>query len=40
MRLYQLTVPKDDAWGVVNQLGELSLASFIDLNKDASPYTL
>ena len=40
MRLYMLTVPKDDAWNVMNEFGDLGLAHFIDLNKDESPYNL
>lgn len=40
MRLYQLTVPKDDAWNVMNEFGDVGLAHFIDLNKDESPFTL
>lgn len=40
MRLYQLTVPKDDAWEIMNDFGENSLSHFIDLNKDEQPYTL
>ena len=33
MSLYQLTVPKDDAWEIMNQLGNLNLAHLVDLNK-------
>lgn len=40
MGLYQLTVPKDDAWDVMNKFGDLGLAHFIDLNKEESPYNL
>ena len=40
MRLYQLTVPKDDAWNVLNELGDVGLAHFIDLCKEESPYDL
>ena len=40
MRLYQLTVPKDDAWNVMNEFGDINLAHFIDLNKEESPYNL
>jgi hypothetical protein len=28
-----MTIPKDDAWDVMNQLGNLNAAHFIDLNK-------
>ena len=34
MRLYQLTIPKDESWNVMNEFGDLALAHFIDLNKD------
>ena len=40
MRLYQLNVPKDDAWNVMNEFGDVGKAQFIDLNKDESPYNL
>jgi vacuolar-type H+-ATPase subunit I/STV1 len=40
MRLYQLTVPKDDAWTVMNEFGDIGYAMFINLNKDESPYNL
>ena len=40
MRLYQLTVPKDDAWNVMNEFGDVALAHFIDLNKEESPNDL
>lgn len=40
MRLYQLSVPVDDAWNVMNQLGDVGHAHFIDLNKNNSPYNL
>jgi hypothetical protein len=35
-----LTVPKDDAWNVMNEFGDTGLAHFIDLNKEESPYSL
>ena len=40
MRLYQMTVPKDNAWNVVNKFGDMGQAQFIDLNKDETPYNL
>jgi hypothetical protein len=40
MRLYQLNVPKDDAWNVMNEFGDIGKAHFIDLNKEDSPYNL
>ena len=40
MRLYQLTVPKDDAWNIMNDFGDIGLAQFIDLNREEVPYNL
>jgi len=40
MKLYQLTVPKDDAQGVMNEFGDIGFAHFIDLNTEESPYNL
>jgi hypothetical protein len=40
MTLYQIAIPKDDAWDVMNQLGNLNLAHFIDLNKGEQPFNL
>lgn len=40
MRLYRLTVPKDEAWNVLNNFGDFGDAQFLDLNKDESPYDL
>jgi len=40
MRLYQMTVHVDDAWNVMNELGDIGLAQFIDLNKEETPYNL
>lgn len=40
MNLYQLQVPKDDAQTVMNDIGDIGLAHFIDLNADESPYSL
>ena len=40
MKLYQLTVPKDDAQSVMNEFGDIGFAQFIDLNQDESPYNL
>jgi hypothetical protein len=40
MKLYQLTVPKDDAQSVMNEFGDIGYAHFIDLNQDESPYNL
>jgi len=40
MQLYQLSVPKDDAWAVMNEFGDIGMSQFIDLNKEESPYNL
>ena len=40
MTLFQLRVPKDDAWDVMNQLGILDVAHFINLNKGEQPFNL
>jgi hypothetical protein len=40
MTLYQLTVAKDDAWDVMNLLGRLQMAHFINLNKAEQPFNL
>jgi hypothetical protein len=40
MTLYQLTVPKDDSWDIMNQLGTLDVAHFINLNKGEQPFNL
>lgn len=33
MELYRLTIPKDDAWRVIESLGNKNVAHFVDLNK-------
>ncbi len=33
MELYRITIPKDDAWRVIEALGTKNFAHFIDLNK-------
>lgn len=40
MKLYSLQIPKDDAWNVMNELGEIGFAQFLDLNKEEGPHTL
>jgi V-type H+-transporting ATPase subunit a len=40
MTLYQIAVPKDDAWEVMNELGNLNVAHFIDLNVGEQPFNL
>lgn len=40
MRLYQLTVNKDNAWTILNDFGDIGHAEFIDFNSTESPYNL
>ena len=40
MTLFQIRVPKDDAWEVMNHLGEMYIAHFINLNKTEQPFNL
>ena len=40
MRLYQLTVSKDNAWDVMNEFGEDGSVQFLDLNRDEQPFNL
>ena len=35
-----MTIPKDDSWRVIESLGNLDLAHFIDLNKNEQPFGL
>lgn len=34
MELYRVTIPKDDAWRVVETLGDMNAAHFINMNRD------
>jgi hypothetical protein len=38
MSLYHLLIPSDEAYPVVNLLGQLSCTQFIDLNPSILPY--
>lgn len=40
MSLYQISIPKDDSWEVINTLGGLNLCHFLDLNKEEQPFLL
>ena len=33
MELYQVTIPNDDAWYIMNQMGNMGTLHFVDLNK-------
>ena len=40
MELYRISIPKDDVWRVVEEIGNRHFAHFIDLNKNAQTHTL
>jgi len=40
MELYRLTIPKDDAWRVIEFLGNKHVAHFVDLNKNEQLFNL
>ena len=40
MKLYQITADKDDANNILNELGDLGVVQFLDLNSDESPFAL
>jgi vacuolar-type H+-ATPase subunit I/STV1 len=40
MNLFQIAIPKDDAWDVMNTLGHMNVAHFINLNKGEQPFNL
>ena len=40
MSLYEITVPKDNWWDIMNELGNLNNMHFIDLNKDEQVFNL
>lgn len=40
MDLYQILVPKDNDWDILNELGHLNCIQFIDLNKGEQPHHL
>jgi vacuolar-type H+-ATPase subunit I/STV1 len=40
MSLFQVTIPKDDSWDVMNSLGDVGMLHFIDLNKGEQPFNL
>jgi hypothetical protein len=40
MDLYRVTIPKDSDWQVLETLGEMGLAHFINMNKDETPFKL
>ena len=40
MYLYKFVVSKDNAWQVINYLGKIQSAHFIDMNKNEQSYKL
>lgn len=38
--MYQVTMPKDDAWFIMNELGNLGSVHFMDLNKGEQTFHL
>ena len=40
MFLYEITIPKDNAWDIMNELGNLNSLHFIDLNRNEQVFTL
>ena len=40
MELYRITVPKDDAYRVIERMGDMAQFHFIDLNKHDQAFSL
>lgn len=40
MALYEISIPKDNAWDIMNELGNLNCLHFIDLNKNEQVFNL
>jgi 5-formaminoimidazole-4-carboxamide-1-beta-D-ribofuranosyl 5'-monophosphate synthetase len=40
MELYRISIPKDDAWKVIEKIGEDNFAHFVDLNKNEKVFNL
>lgn len=40
MVLYEISIPKDNAWDVMNELGYLNIIHFIDLNESEQNFNL
>jgi vacuolar-type H+-ATPase subunit I/STV1 len=40
MELMNINIPKDDAWDVINALGRMNVAHFVNLNKGEQPFNL
>ena len=40
MTLYEITIPKDNSWDIMNELGNLNSLHFLDLNKEEQVFNL
>jgi len=40
MDLYEITIPKDNAWEIMNKIGDIGIMHFINLNKDEQVFNL
>lgn len=40
MQLYEITIPKDNSWEIMNKLGDIGRMHFINLNKDEQVFNL
>lgn len=40
MDLYEIMIPKDNDWDIMNELGKLNCLHFVDLNKGEQPHHL
>lgn len=40
VELYQVTMPKDDAWYIINEIGNNCNVHFVDLNKGEQTFSL
>lgn len=40
MNLYEITIPKDNAWEIMNKLGDIGQMHFINLNKEEQVFNL
>lgn len=40
MALYEISIPKDNAWDIMDKLGMIKSMHFIDLNKNEQVFTL
>jgi hypothetical protein len=40
VELYQVTLPKDDAWYIINEMGAIGNVHFVDLNKGEQTFSL